>query len=455
METITKPIVKTVPSSQIIFTLALGFIMATLDMTIVNVAGPSIRNTMQFNVTDLTWIIDGYVLTFASFLLLSGAFAGKYGAKRVYISGLSIFVLASLLCAMATNPFTLIAGRLIQGLGASLFVPSSLSLLAQSFTDQTQKAKVFGLWSAIVSVASGLGPLVGGALVQTFGWPSIFYINVPIGLLGLALTSIVIKETPTLTTIRIPGVAHLTAIIALSAFAYLLIEVPHQGFFTNTTALALITFLFVSIIFVYTQQKTATPLIHRELQRNRPFQKVNIIGFLLNAALFGGIFMFSLALQTYFSQRALTAGATLVPMMVVFVLGNLFFARVVSRVAVTQIFTFALLFCTVGSTILVVLVNYVSLPVIVGVYALVNFGVGISVPAMTSLTMKLAGEHHTHSASALLTVSRQLGALVGIAMMASVLALFGMKAVGIVICFGIMGMAYFGCFVIARTLKRG
>ncbi|MEH6379315.1 MFS transporter, partial [Streptomyces sp. KLMMK] len=165
-----------------ILTLALGFVLASLDVTIINIAGPSLRTGLGLSLSGLTWVVSGYVLAFAALLLLAGSLAGRYGARRTYLAGLALFTAASLLAAVAPGAGVLIAGRILQGAGAALFMPSSLTLLLAAFPGTRERARVLGLWSAIVSVAAGLGPAVGGLLVGTFGWRSVFLINLPLGL---------------------------------------------------------------------------------------------------------------------------------------------------------------------------------------------------------------------------------------------------------------------------------
>lgn len=165
---------RTISDIWILVSLAMGFIMATLDVTVVNVAVADIQEKLQISLSSTTWIVDGYMLFFASLLLAGGSLANRYGAKNIYLIGLTIFVIASVLCALAPTGTILIVARSIQGVGAALFMPSSLSLLAISYPDANKRAKMFGIWSAIVSISSGLGPFVGGVLVNTFGWRSIF-----------------------------------------------------------------------------------------------------------------------------------------------------------------------------------------------------------------------------------------------------------------------------------------
>ncbi|TDD59006.1 MFS transporter, partial [Actinomadura darangshiensis] len=162
--------------------------MASVDATVMQIAGATIQDRLGTSLSRLTWAVDGYVLTFAALLMLAGGLAGRLGARKVYLWGMAVFFAASLAAALAPAIEVLITARLVQGAGAALFMPSSLALLIQAFPDPRRRARVLGLWSAIVSSAIALGPTLGGVLVATLGWRSIFLINLPVGIAGMALT---------------------------------------------------------------------------------------------------------------------------------------------------------------------------------------------------------------------------------------------------------------------------
>ena len=159
-------------SGLILLTLAFGFVMAMLDVTAVNVALSDIALDLAIPLTGLVWVVDGYTLTFAALLLAGGALADRYGPKAVYQGGLCVFILGSVLCGAAPDGHFLTAARLLQGAGAALFMPSSLSLLTHSFEDERERTRMLGAWSALVGVAGASGPLIGGILVHEFGWPA-------------------------------------------------------------------------------------------------------------------------------------------------------------------------------------------------------------------------------------------------------------------------------------------
>ncbi|MCU5275433.1 MFS transporter [Bacillus cereus] len=403
--------------------LAMGFVMATLDTTVVNVAIADIQNSLEISFTGITWVVDGYILTFASFLLAGGSLANRYGAKNIYILGLCFFVLASLLCAVAQTADVLIAARLLQGAGAALFMPSSLSLLALSYTDEKQRAKMFGIWAAIVSTSAGLGPFVGGVLVDMTGWQSIFIINLPIGMISLFFTYRIIAQSP-----RVQGKLNFTShglgIITLACFCFTLIEGPSMGWFSlpivSSTSIAVLS----AILFIARERKTENQIIPSQLFRDSRFSAANMVGFLLNFSLFGGVFMLSLFLQEARGASPFIAGLQLLPIMAIFVVGNLLFAKVATRLGSRLPMLLALFTAGLGSLLLVIFISP-SMPywLLAIIFSIINLGVGVTVPAMTAIVMQAAGPSHANMAGATLNANRQIGALVGVAVMGVVIHL--------------------------------
>src|SRR5438128_2122868 len=186
----TTPSQQTRPPTAIpLLALCLGYFMTILDVTIVNVALVDIKEHLSANVTGLQWIVDGYALVFASFLLTGGALGDRRGSRTVFLAGLALFTLTSTLCSLAPTLLVLQIARAFQGLGAALLVPNSLALLQTIFPDAQKRAWAIGIWAAVASIGALSGPLLGGVLVNAFGWRSIFLINLPIGILGFLLTS--------------------------------------------------------------------------------------------------------------------------------------------------------------------------------------------------------------------------------------------------------------------------
>ncbi|MEC1968753.1 MFS transporter [Bacillus cereus] len=438
----------------ILIALAMGFIMATLDVTVVNVAVVNIQETLGLALYSSTWIVDGYILSFAALLLAGGALANRFGAKKIYMIGLIIFVFASLLCVIATTGNILVMGRVIQGVGAALFMPSSLSLLVVSFPDEKKRAKMFGIWSAIVSIASGTGPFIGGLLVNTFGWRSIFIINLPIGMIGIVVAFVIIPNVlPEKEKINVAN--HLIGIIAITLLAFTLIEGPSYGWSSSQILGGIVGTVLTAILFVYAERKSKNSVVPRVLFQNETFTSANIVGFLINFALFGGIFMFGLFLQKAYGASPFVAGLQLLPMMSVFVIGNLLFAKMVTKFGSNLLLFIALFIASIGSVLLMFLVKNVSYIGIALSYSVVNLGIGIAVPAMTTIVMKSAGRENGNMAGATLNVNRQIGALVGIAIMGIILNESSNWYRGASYSFLVIGLSYLcAAFLVWKFVER-
>ena len=404
-------------------TLAVGFVMAMLDVTVVNVAIPSIALQFTVPLTDLVWIVDGYTLTFAALLLVAGALADRYGAKTLYLTGLGVFTAASLLCGLAPNADMLIAARMLQGVGAALFMPSSLSLLTHAYADENVRNRMLAAWSAIVAVAGASGPLLGGALIHQFGWRSIFLINIPLGLAGLWLARRRIATAPRRPRALNP-LSHLLGVVALSSLCFVLIQGNAYGWASPSIAATALLSLSATALLVQRERRHAQPIIPHALFATRQFAAANGVGFLINLASYGQLFLLSLFLQHARGADALQTGIELVPMLAVFSVGNLISGRVSSRWSVSASLlggvSLAAVMSAIGIATFTPGVAYWPFAVVV---ALANLGVGIAVPAMTSTVMQVSGSQHANSAAAALNANRQSGALVGVAVMGTILHL--------------------------------
>ncbi|YAL82252.1 MFS transporter [Dermacoccaceae bacterium W4C1] len=216
-------------SALVLAALASGFVMASVDSTVVNVAAVDIGRDLDSSLAGITWVVDVYVLTFASLLLLGGALAASHGSRRLYLGGMVVFLVASVGCAVAPTEPVLIAARAVEGVGAALFMPSSLALLVGMFTEPRQRARMLGLWSAMVATAAALGPSIGGYLVSAFGWRSIFLINIPVVIAGIALTLRVIPATGG-TGRKVSITGNTLFLVAVAAGAFILIQGHSSGF---------------------------------------------------------------------------------------------------------------------------------------------------------------------------------------------------------------------------------
>lgn len=404
--------------------IAVGFVMAALDATVVNVAGASIERHLGLSLDHLTWVVDGYMLTFASLLLLAGALGTRFGAKRVYLVGMGLFIVSSVACALAPNGDVLVAARVIQGAAGSLFLPGSLVLLVGAFPEPERRARIVALWSAAGAGASGLGPIIGGVLVNWLGWRSIFMINVPIGILGFLLTIKLISSPAEESRGRIKLLGHVLGVLALAGLAYTLIEGPAYGWGSPTILGSIVVTVVLGVAFVVRELRVPDPVLPIRLFRAAAFAVPNLVGFLLNFGLYGVLYMIGLFLQQVHGASPLKAGMQMLPMMIVFVIGNLFVARIVPKTGTRLPMIVGLATAGVVSLLLSTISSAMPYWLLALGMSVANLGLGVTASAMTAALVEAAGQADASVASATFNAVRQVGTLVGVAVAGTVLVSF-------------------------------
>ncbi|WP_394787743.1 MFS transporter [Rhodoferax sp.] len=386
-------------------------------------------------------MVDGYTLTFAALLLAGGALADRFGPKNVYQGGLAVFILGSVLCGLASSGGALIAARLLQGAGAAMFMPSSLSLLTHAYEDDRTRAKMLGIWSAMVGAASSVGPLVGGILVHQFGWRSVFWINVPVGLLGIVLAYKLIAATPAHPR-ALSLLSHAFGVLILTALSFFLIEGPTLGWLSPSVLAAAAVAVVSTGLLVRRERTGAHPLLPRALFASPGFIATNATGFLINFSAFGQLFLMSLYLQQARAADALQAGLQLIPMMVAFTVGNLMSGSISAQAGKRRSLLVGL---AVGALMALALLGarqQTPYPLLLVGLVTMNLFVGIAIPAMTTTVMQISGRTHANSAAAALNANRQIGALVGVALVGSILHSVPDWNLRLPLAFGAFGLAY-------------
>lgn len=421
--------------------LATGFVMASLDTTAVNVAGAAIQRDLHSALTALTWIVDGYILSFASLLLLAGSVANRVGARVVYLWGMGVFFLGSLACALAPGVNWLIAARLGQGAGAALFMPSSLALLVHSFPEKGTRTRMLGLWSAIVSTSAGLGPTLGGLMVSAFGWRSIFLINLPIGILGMVLTRRHIAPVSgRAVRLALPG--HAIGVVALAGVGFALIEGPRLGWSSPIILGAALSGALAATLLAARERRTDSPVMPWRLFEDPRYAGANLIGFLFNFSLFGGIFLVGLFFQNARGAGTFEAGLELLPMTIFFPFANIVFSRISGRLSNGLLLTAFLVLAAVATLPLVAVSPGTPYWAIALGLGAAGVGAGIISPGMTAVLVDAAGPEHANVSGSMLNVNRQAGSLVGIAAIGVVLNATTSWYTGASISFLLIGVSY-------------
>jgi EmrB/QacA subfamily drug resistance transporter len=293
---------------------AVGLFMIMLDNTVVNVALPSIQKSLGISISELEWVVNAYALTFGVLLLTGGKLADLFGRRAIFIAGLVVFTGASLWCGLAGGAASLIAARTVQGVGAAMMNPATLSIITATFPPR-QRGTAIGIWAGVSALALAIGPIVGGLLTEKVNWSWIFFINVPVGVLGVIAARVFIDETRDTSKeqrLDVPGL--ITSGIGLFALTYGLIETNSHAW-TSTRVLALFGIAVIALAaFVLLELRQRLPMLDLSLFRNPTFAGANAAMLLVGLAMFGIFFYNSLLLQRVLGYSAIETGATFLPL---------------------------------------------------------------------------------------------------------------------------------------------
>ncbi len=299
---------------------AFGLFMIMLDNTVVNVALPSIERDLHVSISSLEWIVTAYALTFAALLITGGKLGDLFGRKRIFIIGIAIFTLSSLACGLAPSAGFLIGARAVQGVGAALMNPASLSIITATFAPR-ERGQAIGIWAGVSAMALAIGPLVGGLIVDNINWNWIFYINVPVGIAGIIVSWFVINEsrdTSREQSVDLPGLV--TSSLGLFALSYALIEGNSHGW-SSPEILGLFAAAAVLLVaFVLLEHYQRLPMLDLSLFKNRSFTGANIVAMLVSLGMFGVFFYVSLYIQNILGFTPTEAGAAFLPMTILIIL---------------------------------------------------------------------------------------------------------------------------------------
>lgn len=391
-----------------------------LDNTIVNLALPSIQRELHSQVSGLQWTIDAYTLVLASLLMLSGSTADRVGRKRTFQLGLVLFSTGSLLCSLAPNTGSLIAFRMIQAVGGSMLNPVAMSIITNIFTEPRERAQAIGVWGAVVGLSMALGPVVGGALVDSVGWRSIFWLNVPVGLLAVVLTALFVPESRAPRPRALDPVGQLLVMTVLATLTYGIIEGPGDGWGSPVIVGCFVAAAIAAVVFVAYERRLSEPLLDMRFFRSVPFAGATVTAVCGFAALAGFLFLNSLYLQNARGFSPLHAGLLTLPMAAMTALFSTLSGRIVGRHGPR----WPLAVAGVGIGVTGVLLGMISTdtPIWFIVLAYVVFGVGFGMlnPPITNAAVSGMPTAQAGVAAAVASTSRQVGASLGVAVLGSV-----------------------------------
>ena len=312
-----------------LFAASLGFFVVILDTTIVNVALPAIGDDLGGDLGDLQWVVDGYVIAFAALLLSSGALGDRIGVARGYSAGMVLFTAASVACGAAPSLPVLLAARVVQGAGAALLLPNSLALVRLAYDDPGARAKAIASWAAIGGVALAAGPVLGGILTDAVDWRAIFFVNVPVGIIAVALTSRAPRSPRERTPLDLPGQA--AAIVAVGSLTFAVIEAGERGVGNTATLIAAGLFVIATAAFIAIERRSRHPAVPFDLFRSPLVATAIVGGLLFNFAFYGQVFVLSLYFQDVLGHSALVAGLMFLPLTALIAGTNVVAGRLTSR----------------------------------------------------------------------------------------------------------------------------
>jgi EmrB/QacA subfamily drug resistance transporter len=409
---------------------AFGLFMIMLDNTVVNVALPSIERDLHISISELEWIVTAYALTFAAFLITGGKLGDLYGRRRLFTIGLSVFTLSSLACGLAPSAEFLIGARAVQGVGAALMNPATLSIITATFPPK-ERGQAIGIWAGVSALALAIGPLCGGLIVDNINWNWIFFVNVPVGAAGLVAARIFISESRDTSheqSIDLPGLV--TSGLGLFALSFALIEGNRKGWTSPEILSFFVAAVVLLISFVLVERHQRLPMLDLSLFRIGAFTGANVVAMLVSLGMFGVFFFVSLYVQNILGYSPTQAGAIFLPMTVLIIVVAPIAGRASDRIGSRWLMS-------AGMTIVgVSLLLYQRVDVHSDFWTLLpamllgGIGMAMTMSPMTSAAMGAVPVDKAGVGSGVLNSFRQVGGSLGIALMGAILASYIHRPVG-------------------------
>lgn len=416
---------------RVLLATSLSYIIVILDTSIVNVALSSISLSLHSTITGLQWTVNAYTLTFAALLLSGGALGDKLGAKNVYVAGLLLFAVASLLCGLSSTLPELIVARVLQGVGASLLVPSSLSLINEAFPQAHQRAKAIAVWAGCGGLAMAAGPLLEGIIIQFLGWRSIFLLNVPVAFAG-AVLAMRIAAPPAVKLKRALDLAgQLWVIIALSSSMAVLIQVPQLGWQDDGIRIGALVALISWTGFILTERAHAHPMLPLALFR-LPLFSASVVVSLISALVFYGLFFL---LSMYFQQirgwSPFDSGMAFLPLTVMVTAGSFISGKLNKIFGPLWLIAGCCILYAAGFAGLFGLGGNVPYWRIALFFPALGLAAGIITPVATAALMSKVTQEQAGIGAGVLNASRQTGSAIGVAVFGGLMSAFHSPSDGV------------------------
>jgi EmrB/QacA subfamily drug resistance transporter len=394
---------------------SLATFMLLLDITVVNVALPSIREDLGAGFTDLQWVIDAYALTLAALVLTAGSLADRLGRRRMFATGLGIFSIASLLCALAPDPTLLNLARALQGVGGAAMFAVSLALIAQEFTAGRERGMAMGMYGATIGIAVAIGPLIGGALTDSLGWPSIFYLNLPIGVAVIAVTYLRLRESrdPNVTRVDWAGVATFSAALFLLVLA--LVRGNDEGWGSSPIVSLFAGSAALLAGFIAIERRVAEPMLPLGLFRRPAFTGVQLAAFALSGSMFALFLYLTLYLQNYLGVSPFQAGVRYLPITVISFFGAAIAGALLSRVQARVMLSIGLTAVGTGLLLMGGIDPGSEWTTLLAGFLVAGAAIGLLNPVIADVAVSVVPREQSGMAAGINDTFRQVGIAVGTA----------------------------------------
>jgi EmrB/QacA subfamily drug resistance transporter len=398
-----------------------GLFMIMLDNTVVNVALPAIQADLGTGLSELQWIVTGYALTFAALMLIGGKLADAYGRRLIFVVGILVFTGASLWCGLADSGNMLIAARVVQGAGAALMNPATLSIIAATFPPR-ERGMAIGIWAGVSALALAIGPLVGGLLTEHLSWHWIFFVNVPVGLIAIAASFLLITESKDETheSLDLPGLA--TSALGLFALTYGLIEANTYGWTSARIVGSFVVAVISLASFVQIERRRRSPMLDLSLFRSGTYAGANVAMLLVALAMFGIFFFVSLYMQNVLGYSAVQAGAAFLPMTVLIILVAPFAGKASDKYGSRWLMTIGMVLLGVQLLYLSQMGADASFWNLLPGFMVGGLGMALTMTPTAAAATRAVPVEKSGVGSAVLNAMRQVGGSVGIALMGAIVA---------------------------------
>ncbi len=413
---------KNSPDWLILAVVCVAQFMVVLDVSVVNVALPAIKSSLGFSQTGLQWILNAYTLTFAGFLLLGGRAADLYGRKRVYLFGMALFTVSSLVGGLSNSQEMLVISRAVQGLGGAILSPATLTIITTTFTDPKARSKALGMWSAVAGAGGAVGALLGGILTQLVSWRWILFINVPVGVIAFVAAIVVITERRRVDSkAKLDLAGSFLVTFGLASLVYGLVNSSSYGWGSMSTILSFI-FAAVGLVWfvVHEMRFAESPLMPMSMFKIRPVMGANVVMMAVGGSIFASWFFLSLYFQEVRGYSPIRTGLVFLPQTIAIIVGAQFSSRMLGRIGARKLLVAGTAISALGLVSMGMIgisspyLSDILLPSI-----LITLGAGLCFTPLAFAATSGVKAQDAGLASGLLNTSRQVGGAIGLAALAT------------------------------------